>query len=150
MRAYELKVNNINLQKNLDPDCPSLLADEHQLQQVFINIIINAEQAILHTRKSGKIEVTTRHQEEEKAVQVIFDDDGPGIPEEILSKIFDPFFTTKPDGKGTGLGLSISYSIIQEHGGRLWAANNAQGGATFTVELPVSSGDEAIWGSGIR
>ena len=102
LRAYELKVNNIEVLRTLDSDLPATFADEHQLQQVFMNLIINAEQAMLEAHKKGRLEVSTRWNEERGKIQISFRDDGPGIPEEYASKIFDPFFTTKPDGKGTG------------------------------------------------
>ncbi|MFQ6094007.1 MAG: PAS domain S-box protein, partial [bacterium] len=137
LRAYEMKVSDIELIKDFGADIPSLLADEHQLQQVFMNIIINAEQAMLEAHGMGRLKVTTRWDGERDVVAISFQDDGPGIAEEYLSKVFDPFFTTKPVGKGTGLGLSISYGIVQEHGGRITAFSKEGCGATFTVELPV-------------
>ncbi|MFQ6094259.1 MAG: PAS domain S-box protein, partial [bacterium] len=137
LRAYEMKVSDIELIKDFGADIPSLLADEHQLQQVFMNIIINAEQAMLEAHGMGRLKVTTRWDRERDVVEITFQDDGPGMAEEYLSKIFDPFFTTKPDRKGTGLGLSISYGIVQEHGGCITAVRERDGGARFTVELPV-------------
>ena len=105
-----------------------------------MNIMINAEQAMLDANGKGRLEVITGLNEEQGVIQISFQDDGPGIAEQHLVKVFDPFFTTKPIGKGTGLGLSVSYGIVQEHGGRIKAANKRDGGAIFTVELPVTEG----------
>ena len=137
LRAYEMKVSNIEIVRTLDPNIPPVFADDHQIQQVFMNLIINAEQAMLASHQKGRLEVFTQCNIERSVISISFRDDGPGIAEEHLSKIFDPFFTTKPVGKGTGLGLSIAYGIIEEHGGRITAHNNREGGATFTVELPM-------------
>ena len=139
LRAYEMQVNNIKLIKMFDQNIPSLLADEHQLQQVFMNIILNAEQAMLEARGRGRLEVRTRWDTDREVVQIFFQDDGPGVSEEYLSKVFDPFFTTKPDGEGTGLGLSISYGIVKEHGGHITVVSQEGSGATFTVELPLDT-----------
>ncbi len=136
LRAYELRVNNIGVRRALAEDLPLIFADPHQLQQVILNLIINAEQAILSVRRSGTISIAT--QASGRSVRVTVADDGPGIPPELLEQIFDPFFTTKPIGQGTGLGLSISFGIVQEHGGRIWAQSEPGGGARFLLELPVT------------
>ena len=135
MRAYEMKVNNIEVITDLQPDLPNTLADLQHLQQVFFNILVNAEQAMAEARGKGRL-LAKSHQTGQN-IQVIFADDGPGISRENLSRVFDPFFTTKEVGKGTGLGLSICYGIIQEHGGRIWADSEEGKGATFTIEIPV-------------
>ena len=134
-----MRVSNIEVIKCYDSDLPLLLADEYQLQQVFVNLVIDAEQAMLETHGKGRLEITTKFDHDRKTILISFQDDGPGIPEKDMSKIFDPFFTTKPVGKGTGLGLSISYSIIQEHDGLINVASDKEKGTTFTVELPVVS-----------
>jgi PAS domain S-box-containing protein len=136
LRAYEMQLNTISLIKKFDPKIPPLHADEDQLQQVFLNLIINAEQAMLQAPGQNRLEVTTQWNRERNVVHITFQDDGPGIPEESLSKIFDPFYTTKPEEKGTGLGLSISYGIVKEHGGCITVASKEGCGAAFTVELP--------------
>ncbi|UCE17451.1 MAG: PAS domain S-box protein [Gemmatimonadota bacterium] len=139
LRAYEMRVSNIEVVKKFDRKCSSLFIDEHQLQQVFMNIIINAEQAMLEAHGRGRLEVTTSCDPERDVLQISFKDDGPGIADENLSRIFNPFFTTKPVGQGTGLGLSISYGIVEEHGGRITAVSREGQGATFTIELPVGA-----------
>jgi len=136
LRGYELKIENIAVRCDLAPDLPATLADPHQLQQVVLNLLVNAEQAILENRGRGRIELRTRKASESRlAIEV--SDDGPGIPPEIASRIFDPFFTTKPSGIGTGLGLSIVYGIVERHGGDVTFENLPGGGAKFTVEFPL-------------
>jgi CheY-like chemotaxis protein len=129
-------VNNIVVERDYAVDLPDVAVDPHQIQQVVLNLIINAEQAMLSQKSNGKICITTR--QENGKVVISVHDNGPGIPPDLLAKIFDPFFTTKPIGVGTGLGLSISFGIIQEHGGRIWADSVSGPGAKFTIELPIS------------
>jgi two-component system, NtrC family, sensor kinase len=138
---YELRTSNIVVVKDLSPQLPRLLVDPHQVQQVFLNIVNNARQAIEAHRSKGSIRIITRVAGQR--VQVCFQDDGPGISEENLSRIFNPFFTTKPVGKGTGLGLSLSYGIIQEHGGTIAAESKIGVGTTFIIELPITVQSEA-------
>lgn len=136
IRAYEQKVNNIQVNTQFASDLPEIMADYFQLQQVFLNIIINAEHFMIEAHQRGTLTITT-----EKAgtlVKASFADDGPGISKENLGHLFDPFFTTKEVGKGTGLGLSICHGIIAEHGGRIYAESELGKGATFVVELPIS------------
>ncbi len=135
LRAHQIKVNNIELVADLQPDLPKTMADFYQMQQVFLNIVVNAEQAMTDANGGGKLVVTTR--KVDNLIQVSFADNGPGISEENLSRIFDPFFTTKEVGKGTGLGLSICYGIVQSHNGRLYATSKLGEGATFFVDLPI-------------
>ncbi len=135
--AYRMRVNNIDMLLDLESDLPETMADFHQMQQVFVNIIINAEQAMTEAHSRGKLSVKT--QKVGEMIQITFADDGPGISEENLKRVFDPFFTTKDVGKGTGLGLSICYGIVEEHGGRLYARSNPGEGATFVVEIPIVS-----------
>jgi len=137
LRSYELQVNNIELVLELDPQLPRTIADAHQLQQVFLNVITNAEQAMLETRGRGRLTIRTRNDIAGGRIVVEVTDDGPGIPEQHLTKIFDPFFTTKEVGKGTGLGLSLAYGIIKEHAGNIYARSRLGEGSTFVIELPV-------------
>jgi PAS domain S-box-containing protein len=140
VRAYEHKVNNIEVNTQLAPDLPLVLADSFQLQQVFLNIIINAEYFMTGAHGKGTITVTTRQIED--MIRISLADDGPGIAPEDLGHLFDPFFTTKEEGKGTGLGLSICHGIIAEHGGRIYAESKLGKGATFIIELPTIPRDK--------
>jgi len=135
LHAYSLRKNNITVDFLRDEDIPYALGDPHQLMQVFLNLILNAEQAIREARERGTLRI--RLGKSEKTVWVSFHDDGPGIPKENLASIFDPFYTTKRPGRGTGLGLSICKSVMKEHNGSIEATNAADGGAVFTVTLPV-------------
>jgi CheY-like chemotaxis protein/two-component sensor histidine kinase len=138
LRSYELRVQNITVECDLAPDLPATMADPHQLQQAILNLVVNAEQALVLSRGKGTITIRTRAKSETRiAVEVA--DDGPGVPKEIASRIFEPFFTTKPPGIGTGLGLSIVYGIVQQHEGEVTLENSASGGARFVIELPVAS-----------
>lgn len=137
LRAHQLKVNNIELVAELQPDLPMTMANFQQMQEVFLNIINNAEQAMLEAHGRGKLLVTTIA--EDTTIKITFTDDGPGISQENMTKIFDPFFTTKAVGKGTGLGLSICYGLVRAHGGRICARSALGQGATFIVEIPIVS-----------
>ncbi len=136
LRAYEQKVSNIEVNTRFAPDLPEITADSFQLQQVFINIIINAEHFMTETHQKGTLTITTELVGD--IIRASFADSGPGIAKEHLGHLFDPFFTTKEVGKGTGLGLSISYGIITEHGGKIYAESELGKGATFVIELPIS------------
>lgn len=143
LRNNKLKLDNILLVKEVKPNLPWTFADPLQLQLVFLNIIINAEQAMVGASGQGKLEIKTRVRNPEKAqekpkfIEVLFTDSGPGISKKNLRRIFDPFFTTKPSGQGTGLGLSIAYGIIKEHGGEIYVESEQSKGTTFTVVLPI-------------
>jgi len=135
LRAYELKVENIEVVRELPAELPPVLADPHQLEQVFLNILLNAEQAILSARDRGRI--TLRASAEGGRVRLRVSNDGPGIAPDLLPHIFEPFVTTKPAAEGTGLGLYISRTIVREHGGEIHAESEPGGGAAFVVELPA-------------
>lgn len=136
LRAYEQKIENIQVVTQFATDLPEVKADGFQLQQVFLNIIINAEYFMTEAHGRGSFTITTERIGD--IIRVSFADDGPGIAEENLLHLYDPFFTTKEVGKGTGLGLSISYGIITEHAGRIYAQSKLGKGATFVVELPIA------------
>jgi two-component system cell cycle sensor histidine kinase/response regulator CckA len=140
LRAYEQRVTNIEVIDALAAGLPLVFADGYQLQQVLLNLVINAEQAMLSAHGRGLIVIRTWHDADEESVVLEINDDGPGIADELQPKIFDPFFTTKEVGKGTGLGLTVAYAIVQEHGGRIRLDSRAGAGASFYVELPVTGG----------
>jgi len=138
LRAYEQRVTNIAVIDALAAGLPNVFADGHQVQQVLLNLVINAEQAMLSANGRGILVVRTWHNADQESVILEINDDGPGIPDDLQPKIFDPFFTTKEVGKGTGLGLTVAYAIVQEHGGRIRLESRPGVGASFYVELPVS------------
>ncbi len=143
LRGYELRVRGIDVRREYDESIPDTMADAHQLQQVFLNLITNAEQAM--EQRDGhhhRLTVSTRRNAD--AIRIEVEDTGAGIPANLIERIFNPFFTTKPTGSGTGLGLSISLGIVREHEGKIWAENASQsaggggGGARFVVEIPIT------------
>jgi len=138
MKEYHFRIRNIQVKKLLEEDLPPVSIDENQIGQVFLNIINNAEYAM--SEKEGDKILTIKTSLWNNYVKMEFMDTGPGIPQDIIKKIFDPFFTTKPKEKGTGLGLSVSYGIIKEHGGEIYAENSKEGGAVFTILLPLKNG----------
>jgi two-component system NtrC family sensor kinase len=135
LRRYSLRQQGIVAELDLDANLPVLWADPFQLQQVFINLINNAEQAVA-SREGGRL-ITIRSRKAGALVRITISDTGPGIASEHLSHIFNPFYTTKPRGVGTGLGLSISFGIVKEHGGTLSVQSELGHGATFEVLLPT-------------
>jgi len=136
LRAYDLHSRGAEVVEQLDPNLPEAIGDAHQLQQVFLNILNNAYDAVRDTGRPARIEIITTNLG--NFVEVLFRDNGYGIS--FPERIFDPFFTTKEIGKGTGLGLSICYGIVREHGGEILCHNNTDGqGATFIVRLPSVS-----------
>jgi signal transduction histidine kinase/CheY-like chemotaxis protein len=136
LRSYELRVENIVIECDLAPSLPETMADPHQLQQVVLNLLANAEQALLEDRGQGHVWIRT-HRIGSNRISLEVSDDGPGIPSEVASRIFDPFFTTKPSDVGTGLGLSIVYGIVHQHGGEVTFENQSGAGARFVVDLPL-------------
>ncbi len=141
LAGYDLRVSGLDVQVDLDERLPTTLADPHQLQQVFLNLVTNARHAMRDTGAQGKLRITTRQEfaehEGRQEIVVRFIDNGPGVPVALRERIFDPFFTTKDVGEGTGLGLSLAYGIVTEHGGRLAVTDGADGGACFEIHLPV-------------
>lgn len=132
---HQISLDNVVVTKGYDPHLPQVLADANQLQQVFVNIIINARDAM---PQGGTLRLITRSLGDE--VHIIFSDTGIGIPPENIKRIFDPFFTTKEVGQGTGLGLSVSYGIVEQHGGTIEVKSEVGVGTTFIVKLPVMQG----------
>ncbi|MBV9574446.1 MAG: PAS domain S-box protein, partial [Acidobacteriales bacterium] len=136
LRAYDFHSRGVEVIQQFDQDLPNVIGDSHQLQQVFLNIVNNAYDAVREAMRPARIEITTEARG--NFVEISFRDNGNGIT--FPDRIFDPFFTTKEVGKGTGLGLSICYGIVREHGGEVLCHNNVGGeGATFIVRLPVAT-----------
>jgi signal transduction histidine kinase len=137
LRVDEQRALNISVTESLEGGLPRVFVDSHQIQQILLNLVINAEQAMADANGRGRMVIRSWHEPERDAVIVEVEDDGPGVPEEVQAKVFDPFFTTKAVGKGTGLGLSVAYAIAQEHGGRITIGSRDGRGASFRLELPV-------------
>src|SRR5882724_4730497 len=140
LHAYSLRKNNITVDFLPEKSLPAVNGDPHQLMQVFLNLILNAEQAIREVRDRGTLRI--RLGKDDGSMMIIFQDDGPGIPADILPKIFDPFYTTKRPGRGTGLGLSICKAILREHGGNVEVASGPGGGAVFMVYIPTADAEK--------
>ena len=138
LRHHQLTVSGISVTKTFAPALPHITGDGQQLEQVFLNLLLNAEQAILEARPAGRIVLRTSLRADAGAVVAEVVDDGPGIPADVTPRVFEPFFTTKTVGMGTGLGLSVSYGIVEQHGGRL-SFRSRPGETVFTVELPVTA-----------
>jgi len=130
----QLELDNILIRTRYDENLPEIAGDTEKLKQVFMNMLINARQAI---GKNGEIVITTGVDPGSRSVFISFKDDGPGIAPGILDKIFDPFFTTKPTGQGTGLGLSVSYGIVEDHAGDIRVASVPGAGTEFRIRLPI-------------
>ena len=143
LRSYEQRLTNITVVTALASGIPQVFADGHQIQQVLLNLVINAEQAMLTANGRGSLVIRTWHEPEDDVVSLEVSDDGPGVPIDAKTKIFDPFFTTKEVGKGTGLGLTVAYAIAQEHGGRIRVDSQPGKGASFVLELPVTGIESA-------
>ncbi|WP_279116087.1 PAS domain S-box protein, partial [Dehalococcoides mccartyi] len=140
LRNYVLETSGIRVLRDYAPDLPWINIDPAQIQQVFLNLILNAEQSIKKAHEKGTLAIKAENAGQ--YIRLSFKDDGTGIPPDVMDKIFQPFFTTKDPGQGTGLGLSLSQGIILEHGGKIWAENNPEGGATFVLELPINTASE--------
>ena len=134
MLSHEFKNRQISLESQLDQNLPLLTLDVNKMKQVFVNLLLNALQAV---DKDGTIRISTAFLREQHQAEIVFEDDGHGIPPEIQNKIFDPFFSTKETGDGTGLGLSVSYGIIQEQGGEITMTSERETGTRFIIRLPI-------------
>ena len=140
LRAYDQRVSNVTTLEALASGLPQVFADPHQVKQVLLNLIINAEQAMLTANGRGTLIARTWYDDANEMVLLEINDDGPGVPEEVQTKIFDPFFTTKAVEKGTGLGLTVAYAIMQEHGGQIRVGSTSESGASFFVSFPAAVG----------
>ncbi len=137
LKAYQLEQDKIRIVTDF-ADCPPVWADDNQIQQVLLNLMQNAHQAMAAHAAEGVLTIRIRATAEHAVIDVL--DTGPGLASDVVPRLFDPFFTTKPPGEGSGLGLSVSYGIVTEHQGRLSAGTRPEGGAVFTVELPLGDG----------
>jgi two-component system NtrC family sensor kinase len=146
LRRYALRTHQIDLHTDLDPALPRIPADGSQLQQVFLNLINNAEHALYNQPGEKRLTITSRQTGDALVVTVA--DNGPGVPEQLVDRIFNPFFSTKNVGEGTGLGLSISDGIVREHGGQVRLVGGTGRGAVFAVELPLTVPNETVVAGG--
>ena len=140
LRTYDQRVSNITTIDALATGLPQVFADAHQLKQVLLNLVINAEQAMLSASGRGTLIVRTWHEASGGCVVLEINDDGPGIPDDVRPRIFDAFFTTKSAGTGTGLGLTVAGRIVEDHGGKLDMESTPGHGASFYVRLPTAAG----------
>ena len=142
LHSNQLKIDGIKVIQRLDPNLPEMVGSEDQLQQVFMNLVSNAAEAM--ENGGGTLRIETRHALQEGRIHVIFKDTGIGIPEESFPKLFEPFFTTKKKGKGVGLGLSVAYGIVQELGGSIFVKSRMGKGTTFHIKLPLRPSSETV------
>jgi PAS domain S-box-containing protein len=138
LNANLLKLHGVEPRTRLHPGLPEIVGSDDQLQQVFMNFISNAAEA-MEPKGGGVLNVTTKHLPKTEKISVSFKDTGVGIPKENIPKLFEPFFTTKKKGKGVGLGLSVAYGIVQDHGGAIRVSSNVGKGTTFRVEFPLGN-----------
>jgi signal transduction histidine kinase len=147
LNANLLKISGVKVETQLEPDLPDMIGSEDQLQQVFMNLVSNAAEA-MEAKGGGRLLIITRYSLREDKLLIDFKDTGVGVPEKNLSKLFEPFFTTKKKGKGVGLGLSVAYGIIQEHGGSIYVESHAGEGTNFNVKLPLKPVEEKLQAQG--
>ncbi len=145
LRRFVLATNQIEVVTDFDPELPQIWADPFQLQQVVLNLLINAEHAL--EGRTGKRRITMRTQRSGDRIVATVSDNGPGVPDEMRRRLFEPFFTTKAVGEGSGLGLAISHGIIRQHGGHLRFRSPAESGASFEIDLPIVSAEVAAFRS---
>ena len=125
---------NVAIIRQLDPELPPIYGNATRLNQVIMNIVVNAAQAM---DGKGRLRITSRTRSNKDINEISIEDTGPGIKDDLLEKIFEPFFTTKATGEGTGLGLSVSYAIVKEHKGSIRVTSTSKAGTTFTLKFPV-------------
>jgi len=142
--GYAVRTGGIEVKLDLGRDIPNILADADQLHQVLLNLIINAQQALLEQPLPRRISLTSRHDAAAGVIRVTVADNGPGIPPSHRARVFEPYFTTKPSGIGTGVGLAVSFGIVEAHGGTLTVDCPAEGGAVFTITLPAGQVDSQV------
>lgn len=140
--SHKAKLANVEVETRLQEDLPNIPCDNSQIQQVSLNLVMNALEAIQH-KGPGRVEVVTALSAERDSVLLTVTDNGEGIPPENLTKIFDPFFTTKPEGKGVGLGLAVLYGIVEAHGGEVDVKSKVGEGTTFTIKLPLTAPEQS-------
>jgi signal transduction histidine kinase len=138
-----LKIAGVKVRTDLDPNLPDLVGSEDQLQQVLMNLLSNAAEA-MEAAGGGLLNIETKYTLRDDKLEIRFQDSGIGIPEQNISKLFEPFFTTKKKGKGVGLGLSVAYGIIQEHGGSIYVQSKMGEGTTFHVKFPLKRASEKL------
>jgi two-component system NtrC family sensor kinase len=147
IQQFQFQLADVQVITDFVPDLPHIQADPHQLEQVFVNLINNACQALADVGSPRMFWVSTTivHGQNGRSpiVRMYFANNGPAIPHDLLLRIFEPFFTTKKSGQGTGLGLTICARIVREHRGRIWAESQARNGAAFVIELPLHAATEA-------
>lgn len=137
--GYGSKGDDLRIDCDLAEELPDIIADADQITQVIINLIINAEQAIVGSGSGDCVSVTTGVAKSGEAIEIMVTDNGPGIPQHIMARIFEPFFTTKDVGDGTGIGLAFCHRIIHSHGGRIWVDSEFSGGSRFGISLPIAA-----------
>jgi two-component system NtrC family sensor kinase len=142
-----LKLGNVTVDESLSPDLPEVECDPGQMQQVALNLLLNAAEAT-QVHGGGTVSISTGVNAARDSVVLRVADDGEGIPRENLAKIFDPFFTTKSEGKGVGLGLAVSYGIVQEHGGDIEVQSRPGAGTAFLVSIPLTPATPSAAGNG--
>ena len=143
LRAQEQRHLHISVTAALTPVLPRVFVDSHQIQQVLLNLIINAEHAMSTAHGRGTLQIRTSFDERKRRVNVDVGDDGPGVSSVVKERIFDPFFTTKAAGEGTGLGLTVAHAIVRDHGGEIELSSPPGGGAVFTIQLPAANTADA-------
>ncbi len=148
LTGYALKTSGVEVRLDMDPRMPAVLADPDQLHQVFMNLFINAQQALQDVQGPRELRLASRWDDSAGVVWIDVADNGPGIPADLLGRIFEPYFTTKPSGSGTGVGLAVCLGIIEAHGGSLSVESDAGSGTVFTVQLPVADGQAVNAGPG--